>query len=125
MSTDFWLTFRHAKQKAQQGELAEAAAVLAEHSASSDPTHYELYKHIVGGVLGLSHAHSSKQGELSCLEFLWQLVRPFMHAAQDSIHPAKVSNVVLCSASDWTALPHTSESENVQLRWLELLCALM
>ena len=85
------MAYRHARQKAQQGEFAEAAAVLAQHGASSDPANFELYKHIVDSVLGLSHMHSSRQGELSCQEFLWQLVQPVVGAAHGADLPVKVS----------------------------------
>ena len=81
---------RHARQKAQQGEVVEAAAVLAQYGASSEPASFELYKHIVGGVLGLSQSEQSKQGEAACRDFLWQLVQPAVGAAAPSEQPVEV-----------------------------------
>ena len=92
------LSCRHAKQKAQQGEVADAAAVLAEYGASSEAANFELYEHIVGGVLALSHAEQSRQGELSCKDFLWQLVQPVLSTAGGTDLPAKVTGNSLCLA---------------------------
>lgn len=85
------LPCRHAKQRAQQGEVAEAAAVLAEFGASPEPANFDLYKHIVGGVLALSHAEQSREGELRCQDFLWQLVQPVVSTAQGTDSPLKVT----------------------------------
>lgn len=71
----FLLCCRHAKQKAQQGEVAEAAGVLSQYGAAAEPAHFDLYKHIVGGVLALPRSDQSTQGELDCKDFLWQLVQ--------------------------------------------------
>lgn len=93
---------RHAKQKAQQGEVAEAAAVLSQLGASSEPANFELYKHIVGGVLALPRSEHSKQGELDCKDFLWQLVQPVLGAAAGSQLPVKVG---LCQRCPCGAVP--------------------
>ena len=82
---------RHAKQKAQQGEVAEAAAVLSQYGASAEPANFDLYKHIVGGVLALPRSEHSRQGELDCKDFLWQLVQPAVGAADGSQLPVRVS----------------------------------
>ena len=50
--------------------------MLAEHGAPADRANLDLYKHIVSAVLGLSRDEQSKQGELSCKDFLWQLLQP-------------------------------------------------
>ena len=75
------LCCRHAKQKAQQGEVAEAAAVLSQYGAAADPANFDLYKHIVGGVLALPRSDQSKQGERDCKDFLWELVQPAVGTA--------------------------------------------
>ena len=64
--------------------------MLAEYGASPEPANFDLYKHIVGGVLALSHAEQSREGELSCKDFLWQLVQPVLSSAQATDLPAKV-----------------------------------
>lgn len=64
--------------------------MLAEYGASPEPANFDLYKHIVGGVLALSHAEKSREGELSCKDFLWQLVQPVLTSAQGIDSPAKV-----------------------------------
>lgn len=63
---------------------------MAEYGASPEPANFDLYKHIVGGVLALSHAEQSREGELSCKDFLWQLVQPVLTSAQGIDSPAKV-----------------------------------
>ena len=117
----FLLCCRHAKQKAQQGEVAEAAAVLSQYGAAADPAHFDLYKHVVGGVLALPRSDQSKQGERDCKDFLWQLVQPAVGAGgsqlpvqvgYDKFTPFadKVSPVVTvqkCSAKTWLGPAHS------------------
>ena len=50
--------------------------MLAEHGAPPDIANLDLYKHIVSAVLSLSRDEQSKQGDLSCKDFLWQLIQP-------------------------------------------------
>ena len=64
---------------------------MAEFGASPEPTNFDLYKHIVGGVLALSHAEQSKEGELRCKDFLWQLIQPVVSTAQGTNAPLKVT----------------------------------
>lgn len=87
-----FLASRHAKQKAQQGDFAEAAAVLSKHGASGEAVNFELYKHVVGGVLALTHSEESQQGELDCKDFLWQLVQPALGVVNGPDLPVKVGN---------------------------------
>lgn len=87
---------RHAQQKAQQGEVAEAASVLCQYGASSQPANFDLYKHIVGGVLALPQSQQSKQGEDDCKDFLWQLVQPAVGAAGKADPALQVCSSIPC-----------------------------
>lgn len=64
--------------------------MLSRLGASSESANFDLYKHIVGGVLALPRSDHSKQGELDCKDFLWQLVQPAVGAAGNSQVPVKV-----------------------------------
>lgn len=75
--------------------MAAAAAVLAEHGAPSDAANLDLYKHIVSSVLAMSKDEQSKEGELSCQEFLWQLIQPLQATLSGSDPVGKV----FCSAA--------------------------
>lgn len=72
--------------------MAEAAAVLAEHGAPPDAANLDLYKHIVSSVLGLSKDEQSKAGELSCKDFLWQLLQPIQATLAGSHAIGKVGS---------------------------------
>jgi len=85
--------------------------VLAEYGASPEPANFDLYKHIVGGVLALSHAEQSREGELSCKDFLWQLVQPVLSSAQATDLPAKVRKLPSSAPPPPTKpLPHLALS---------------
>lgn len=60
--------------RAQQGDYAEAAAVLATHGAPPQPAAFELYRHVAAAQLGAPALRRSEQPEADCHEFLTALL---------------------------------------------------